>query len=68
VKVSTTLDFETETIIIVLEEDKRKVILKIRKEDIIRAINQLSNPVAKLALKTLGWEIEVVEDEGSSGL
>ena len=67
-KVSTTLDFETETIIIVLEEDKRKVILKIRKEDIIRAINQLSNPVAKLALKTLGWEIEVVEDEGSSGL
>jgi len=68
VKVSTSLDFETETIIIVLEEDKRKVVLKIRKEDIIRAINQLSNPVAKLALKTLGWEIEVVEDEGSSGL
>ena len=67
-KVSTSLDFETETIIIVLEEDKRKVVLKIRKEDIIRAINQLSNPVAKLALKTLGWEIEVVEDEGSSGL
>ena len=60
-KVSTTLDFETETIIIVLEEDKRKVILKIRKEDILRAINQLSNPVAKLALKTLGWEIEVDE-------
>lgn len=67
-KVSTTLDFETETIIIVLEEDKRKVILKIRKEDIIRAINQLSNPVAKLALKTLGWEIEVVEDEGPSSI
>ena len=60
-KVSTTLDFETETIIIVLEEDKRKVVLKIRKEDILRAINQLSNPVAKLALKTLGWEIEVDE-------
>jgi len=69
-KVGTSLDFDSQKVVLVLEKEGKRAIIEMQISDLDRVFDTLDNPLARQVMRLLGWAIRMEEakNEDSSDL